>query len=249
MDAPDTTRTWRIGELAGMAHVSVRTLRHYEAIGLLPPTARTEAGYRVYAGDDVARLYRILALRSLDLPLEEIRRALDAEMSLADVLARQLDAVERRMAADGDLHRRLRALIETCAGDGEPTVGQLAHTMEAIAMSDRYYTQEQQETLARRREALGPEGMRAAEQAWAYLIAEAEAERAAGTDPAAPAMQAIAQRWRALIEQFTGGDPGIRESLGRMYREEGVERASRGGVSSELMAYVGRALAVSRKRS
>ena len=41
MDAPDTTRTWRIGELAGMAHVSVRTLRHYEAIGLLPPTART----------------------------------------------------------------------------------------------------------------------------------------------------------------------------------------------------------------
>ena len=56
-------------------------------------------------------------------------------------------------------------------------------------------------------------------------------------------MQAIARRWRDLIEQFTGGDPGIRESLGRMYREQGVETASRGGVSSELMAYVGEALA------
>jgi hypothetical protein len=89
--------------------------------------------------------------------------------------------------------------------------------------------------------------MRTAETAWADLIAEAEAERAAGTDPAAPRMQAIAGRWRDLIERFTGGDPGIRESLGRMYRQEGVEKASRGGVSSELMAYVGEALAVSRK--
>ena len=58
-------------------------------------------------------------------------------------------------------------------------------------------------------------------------------------------MQAIASRWRALIEAFTGGDPGIRESLGRMYREEGVERASRGAVSDELMTYIGRALSAS----
>jgi MerR family transcriptional regulator, thiopeptide resistance regulator len=247
MDATDTTGTWRIGELAGMAQVSVRSLRHYEAIGLLRPAARTEAGYRLYAAADVTRLYRILALRSLGLPLEEIGRMLDEEAGLAGVLARQLEAIERRMAADGDLRRRLRALIETCAGDTQPTLSQLTDTMEAIAMSDRYYTQEQQETIARRREALGPDGIRAAETAWTDLIAEAEAERAAGTDPAAPRMQAIAGRWRDLIGQFTGGDPGIRESLGRMYREEGVEKASRGGMSSALMAYVGEALAVSRK--
>ena len=87
----------------------------------------------------------------------------------------------------------------------------LTDTMEAIAMSDRYYTRDQQESLARRRDQLGPDGMRAAEQAWGDLIAEAEADRAAGTDPAEPAMQAIASRWRELIEQFTGGDPGIRD--------------------------------------
>jgi len=48
MDADERTRTWRIGELAALAHVSVRTLRHYGAIGLLEPAARTEAGYRLY---------------------------------------------------------------------------------------------------------------------------------------------------------------------------------------------------------
>jgi MerR family transcriptional regulator, thiopeptide resistance regulator len=57
-------------------------------------------------------------------------------------------------------------------------------------------------------------------------------------------VQAIAARWRGLIEQFTGGDAGTHASLERMYREEGAETASRGSVSPELMAYVGSALAV-----
>jgi len=56
-------------------------------------------------------------------------------------------------------------------------------------------------------------------------------------------MQAVAARWRELVEEFTGGDADIGDSLARMYGEEGVERASRGAVSAELMAYVGRALA------
>jgi len=215
------------------------------ALGLLTPIARTESGYRLYGRAQLERLYRILALRSLDLPLSEIGRLLRDDVGLADVLGRQLQAVERRMAADAELHARLRRLLAASAEHGEPTVAELTETMEAMAMSDRYYTQEQQEALAQRREALGPEGMRAAEQAWADLIAEAEAERTAGTDPAAPRMQEIARRRRALVERVTGGDPAIRESLGRMYREEGGERASRGAISSELMAYVGRALSVS----
>ncbi|HEY3764808.1 MAG TPA: MerR family transcriptional regulator [Gaiellales bacterium] len=246
MDADAPRQHLRIGTLAGIAHISVRTLHHYEAVGLLRP-ARSESGYRLYAEADVARLYRILALRSLGLPLEEIGRLLDADVGMADVLGRQLTAIERRMAADADLHRRLRALLAACATHGEPTLSQITESMEAMAMAERHYTPEQLQALADRRDALGADGMRAAEQAWADLIAQAEAQRAAGTDPAAPAMQAIAGRWRELIEQFTGGDPGIRESLGRMYRDEGVERASRGGVSSELMAYVGEALAVSRE--
>ena len=245
MDATGPAHTWRIGELAAMARVTVRTLRHYEALGLLTPTARTEAGYRLYGRGQLERLYRILALRSLDLPLEEIGRLLRDDVGLADVLGRQLQAVERRMAADAELHARLRRLLAASAEHGEPAVAELTDTMEAMAMSDRYYTQVQQEALVQRRDELGPEGMRAAEQAWSDLIAEAEAERAAGTDPAAPRMQEIARRWRALIEQFTGGDPDIRESLGRMYREEGAERASRGAVSSDLMTYVGRALSAS----
>ena len=63
-----------VGKLAG---VSVRTLHHYDAIGLLPPTALTEAGYRLYDDTALARLQSILLFRELEFPLKDIKRILD----------------------------------------------------------------------------------------------------------------------------------------------------------------------------
>ena len=102
-----------------------------------------------------------------------------------------------------------------------------------MSRMERYYTPEQPEQLERRAAALGEDGLRRAEAEWAELIAAVEAERAAGTDPADP----LVERWTGLIEQFTGGDPGIRASLKRMYAAEGPERASRGAVNAATMAY------------
>ena len=66
-----------IHEVSQLAGVSVRTLRHYDAIGLLPPTALTEAGYRLYDDTALARLQSILLFRELEFPLKTIRRILD----------------------------------------------------------------------------------------------------------------------------------------------------------------------------
>jgi MerR family transcriptional regulator, thiopeptide resistance regulator len=85
--------------------------------------------------------------------------------------------------------------------------------------------------------------MRKAQDDWAQLIAEVEAERDAGTDPADPKVQALVDRWQALIQAFTGGDAGIMASLKRMYGEQGAEQASRGAMSAGLQEYVGRAVA------
>lgn len=70
-------RRWQIGDLAKQTGLSVRALRHYDELGLLRPSERSEAGYRLYAEADVRRLYRIVALRQLDFPLEEIASLLD----------------------------------------------------------------------------------------------------------------------------------------------------------------------------
>lgn len=66
-----------IGEVSRIAHLSVRTLRHYDRIGLLRPCAATEAGYRLYDEDALKRLHTILLFRELEFPLADIRRILD----------------------------------------------------------------------------------------------------------------------------------------------------------------------------
>lgn len=70
-------RAYRVSQLAHIAGVSVRALHHYDELGLLKPSGRTEAGYRLYTGDDLLRLQQILIQRELGFPLEEIRRWLD----------------------------------------------------------------------------------------------------------------------------------------------------------------------------
>src|SRR5262245_65568763 len=71
------SRDYQVRDVARIARVSVRTLHHYDAIGLLVPTGRSTAGYRLYTDADLLRLQQILIGRELGLPLEEIRRSLD----------------------------------------------------------------------------------------------------------------------------------------------------------------------------
>lgn len=86
-----------IGELSRVSGVSVRTLRHYDAIGLLKPCATTEAGYRQYDNDTLERLSLILFFRELKFPLREIGRMLDStDFDLVAVLDRQIAELEEK---------------------------------------------------------------------------------------------------------------------------------------------------------
>jgi DNA-binding transcriptional MerR regulator len=72
-------KTFRVGDVAAATGVTVRTLHHYDEIGLLVPSARSQAGHRLYGDADLRRLYRILALRGMGMPLSEIAATLDRE--------------------------------------------------------------------------------------------------------------------------------------------------------------------------
>src|SRR6478735_804597 len=71
------TVDWSIQEVARLAGTTSRTLRHYDAVGLLPPSRVAANGYRHYDADALVRLQRILLLRDLGLGLPAIREALD----------------------------------------------------------------------------------------------------------------------------------------------------------------------------
>ncbi|MEU0834882.1 MerR family transcriptional regulator [Streptomyces sp. NPDC005969] len=106
-----------IGDVARRSGVSARMLRHYESLGLVRPTGRTDSGYREYSGEDIRRIFHIESLRSLGLSLRDVRRALDepgfAPAELVDDLIRQ---TRDRIAAETELLTRLRRI-----GAAEPT--------------------------------------------------------------------------------------------------------------------------------
>ncbi|MGR8008646.1 helix-turn-helix domain-containing protein [Streptomyces hypolithicus] len=88
-----------IGELAEHAGVTVKTVRFYSDRGLLPEAARSSGGHRRYGPEAIERLRLIRSLRSLDLPVPEVRRVLDREDTLEDVVAGQLRELGSRLTA------------------------------------------------------------------------------------------------------------------------------------------------------
>ena len=228
--------------MAAATGVTVRTLRHYDDLGLLRPSERTSAGYRLYADADVQRLYRILALRRMGFRLDDVAAALDGEGSdPRPAIRRHLGQVEQQVRLAEELRGRLTRILEVLDRADEPSGTLFIEAIEVMTTMERYYTPEQLQQLEERRQALGPEAIEGVQQEWADLYAELERHRAAGIDPAAPEVQALARRSGELIEMFTGGDPGIRASLQRIYEEQGAERASHGMMSAELADYLKRA--------
>jgi DNA-binding transcriptional MerR regulator/uncharacterized glyoxalase superfamily protein PhnB len=127
----------RVGELAKATGLTVRTLHHYEEIGLLVASGRSEAGHRLYATDDVTRLYRICLLRRLGLSLSEIGRALDdPAWSLRAAMATHLGDLERRLEATARLRGRLAHLVGSMGPSDGPLSDELLGLLEEMTMLD-----------------------------------------------------------------------------------------------------------------
>jgi len=224
---------WKIGELARRTGLTVRTLHHYDEIGLLSPAERSDGGHRVYDEAGVQRLYRIVSLRSLGFPLDAIAQALDSEAfdpkAAVDDHLRRLEA---QIAQEQRLLDKLRTLRQRLDADDFLT------TIEEITKRERYYTPEQLDQLEQRRQTLGEDAIKDVEREWAEIFATLKTEMDKGTDPADPRLRPIGERSRELLEMFTGGDPGIQASLKRMYETEGPEKASRGMADPAVFEYL-----------
>jgi DNA-binding transcriptional MerR regulator len=240
-------------ETASRFGVSIKALRVYESRGLLKPL-RTEAGWRTYGPDQVARLHQILALKRLGLPLARIAAILAATSALEPVLELQ----ERVLAREGaklaralELVRAARAKLRSGQSlsvddlatltmettmTGKATLEDLAEVLEPI--TQRHYSAADRAKLAAR-----PYDQAEIGRQWLALIEEAKVLMAAG-DPASPAAQDLGRRWKALYEQFTGGDKEVESKVSAVWRDALADPASaaRLPVTQEMFAFINAAL-------
>ena len=100
-----------VKEVSNLTGVSVRTLHHYDAIGLLKPTELTEAGYRLYDDTALERLQMILLFRELQFPLKDIKAMLDSStFNTGEALSQQIALLELEYKRLGELIVHARKL-------------------------------------------------------------------------------------------------------------------------------------------
>jgi MerR family transcriptional regulator, thiopeptide resistance regulator len=218
-------RLWKVGELAARTGLTVRTLHHYDAIGLLAPSVRSGSahgsGHRLYTAADVTRLHQILCLKQLGFSLEQVKEYMTrADYDPREVVRLHLAKVRQQAAELAELGDRLESLANVLDAADEVSPDTFLETIEVMTMIEKYYTPEQLEQLKQRKETVGDARIQEVQAEWPKLFADVQAAMDAGTDAADPKAKALAERWLSLVMEFTGGDPGIFNSLRNIYRNE-----------------------------
>ncbi len=223
--------TYTVNQLAKLAGVSVRTLHHYDHIGLLRPVSRTQAGYRLYQRDDLLRLQQILFFKELDFSLADIRDILD------DPYFDEVKALEDHRQLLEQRSKRIALLINTI----DKTIDRLTEDIMPLTDAELYEGFSDEEIREMKREVqerYDPELVRISDQnvrnmsKTQFQDVKEEGENIAremaglmDQDVASPEVQALIARHHAHNEQFYPTSAEIYRGLGQMYTQDDRFRA------------------------
>ncbi|WP_328312678.1 MerR family transcriptional regulator [Streptomyces sp. NBC_00442] len=238
--------TWKVGPLAEASGLTVRTLHHWDTIGLLSPSRRTAGGHRAYTESDVGRLYQVLALRGLGLGLDTIAVCLDSGVDPARVLRDHRESVEAHLAALTALRDRLTDIEEELADGRPPTTSAVLDALRATGAAEgavrRHLDDEQMRALGRHGAAAGPAAHYLLEVEWPELYRRAEELRVAGTEPTDPRVRGLVARMDELSALFGGGDRTLSAGVRAAWREDPAalsgDASARPGQWDGLMEYL-----------
>ncbi|HYW55399.1 MAG TPA: MerR family transcriptional regulator [Polaromonas sp.] len=220
----------KVGELAARTGLTVRTLHHYDTIGLLRPSARTDAGYRLYSRTDVARLHGIQALRHLGLPLNEIGNMIDGDgAALPAIITRQIQVLDQEVAKAAELRASLQLLETRLSSGSQPEIGDWLGTLALMTTYGKYFSPAEQKTIFGNWDQIADK--------WPPLLAAVRSamDRSVPTDSLE--LQPLAHRWMNLMLHWMDGDFDLLERWGHMYHREPVAQQQE-GPGQDMIEYI-----------
>lgn len=199
--------------------MTVRTVRYYDRVGLLNPTARSDSDQRLYSDDDFVRLQQILTLKLIGLSLEAIRDLLtgDAADDLPRLLERQKQALRTQSAQLQRLSDTIERAQAALTASGQPDFDRVIEIIKAVTMHNdkawlvQFLDEAQQAQMAD----VPLADQRVAGVAWQRLFSDIRAHMA--DDVRDPAVQALVERWDALVGSMAQGDAATADGLNRAY--------------------------------
>jgi DNA-binding transcriptional MerR regulator len=255
VNAPEPQRYLSPAETAKRLGVSVKALRLYEQRGFVKPL-RTQAHWRAYGPEQIARLHQVVALKRLGLSLAQIAELLQGR---AATLASVLTLQEQVLSEEGTRVGRALALVRAARAKlakGEAlSIDDLATLTKETTMSTKpsqaemkklfdphvakHFSQGEIEETAKRdfdQERVGAE--------WESLTAEAKRLMAIG-DPTSPAALDLARRWKAQVERFTRGNPDVSRRVMAVWKDAMADPAAapKLPLTPEVFAFMGKAQA------
>jgi MerR family transcriptional regulator, thiopeptide resistance regulator len=242
---------FKVSEFAAQAGVTVRTLHHYDRLGLLRPGGRSSAGYRLYGERELNHLQQITTLKFIGLPLKQIKDLLDrGDLHLAATLRLQRGLLAEK---GQQIKRAIQAIDEAervMKSSRRPDWAALKKIIEVMEMDNtmdwtkKYYSPEAQAKVEERKKLWTPELQAKVSKDWEELVREVEAAMAAGESPGGKKVQALAARWIELVRGFTGGDAEIQKGVNKVWANRANWRvAFPNYFSDEVLAFMMTAMA------
>jgi len=236
--------TWKIGELARQTGLTVRTLHHYDKIGLFHPSCTTDAGHRLYSENDLKQLHKIVLFKQLGFSLEEIGQIMKvSEFDPLELLQLQLTRLEEEIELRQTLKGKLTDIFQLLRSHQKVTSDQFISTIQMMKISySSHFTQEQVNEMKRNLKLLKPEELRENEDQGQKLLANFRKEMEKGTNADDPVVIELAQEWKKRISALFGDFQGISQSAERYYIEN-PNQAAEFGMDAKLYQYIRTALA------
>lgn len=224
----------KVGELAKRTGLTVRTLHHYDSIGLLHPTGRSDGGYRLYSRDDVARLHGIQTLRRMGLSLADVAQWLDGgAITLRAILARQIDALDQEIAQSQALRERLAVMQSIFAGGGQPEIDDWLASLSMMNTLEQYFSAGELKLVFERWKRCASE--------WPPLLQAIREAMERGVPADSLELQPLARQWMDVSARWMDGDMALLNRWGSMLREQpGLPLPS--GMDRRLLDYIGQAV-------
>lgn len=224
-----------VGEVARRTGMTVRTLHHYDTIGLVSPSARSDAGYRLYHARDIERLHAVQALKQLGLGLDAIAKALAGDgMAPLELVDRQIAQAEQAIEQARALKESLTLLRDTLAHGGtEHHTDALLAAMQLVATYQRFLPGSGVRQLLTR--------WRQARRQWTPLATELARLQASGAPVDTPEVQRLAQQWMNVAMAVFGGQLRTVLQWAQMHRQA-PDTAAHAGLDPTLLAYLEQAI-------